>query len=460
MTVDMLGGEGIGRGIDADVDFLESTDDTHAPKGNDKVPDKAPANTDKNDPENPDNPNSVQDDKIIDPENIEDPLDRIIDPDEKDDKEDDPEKEKKVDKVEDPIDDGSASKLAKSLEKKYPEIFKENPGLRAAIFRDQEYTKVFATPNDAKEAHEELQTVDEIKASLVNGDPTYLLSNLAEHSGESYQKYVMNIMPTLYKHDPQSFSRITTPIIKDLLRGIAQNAKENNNEQLYFSVGHLSNFLFKNPNVPEDTKQDPEIAKRLQELNEEKKKLADGRLTSFKNDTYGRMFDRMKNLISINVDPNDEIKEILKDKPKVKEAIVADIFNEIQTTLKSNQQFRTLFKSLWQNAANAGYTPEASEKIQTAYLARVKSLLSPIRQKVLRDYLGAQFRTQVQKQDDNGEDDNQPSKEKKQIPTSGSTGRNSARVIDPKKVDWKNVSDEAFLSGDDSKIPMKGSSKR
>ncbi|MGA2957600.1 MAG: hypothetical protein ABSF48_17985, partial [Thermodesulfobacteriota bacterium] len=38
------------------------------------------------------------------------------------------------------------------IKEKYPEIFKEFPGLRDSIFREIEYTKTFPTIEDAKDA--------------------------------------------------------------------------------------------------------------------------------------------------------------------------------------------------------------------------------------------------------------------------------------------------------------------
>lgn len=67
------------------------------------------------------------------------------------------------------------------IKKKYPNIFKEFPQLRSALFLAPKFQEIFADPETAAEAADKVQEYDQLEESLVTrGDPELLLATLAE----------------------------------------------------------------------------------------------------------------------------------------------------------------------------------------------------------------------------------------------------------------------------------------
>src|SRR5216684_2162863 len=90
----------------------------------------------------------------------------------------------------------------KEINAKYPEFFKDFPDLRHAFFREQEFSQIFPTIDDAKEAAENLESFSNLEEFVLSGTSDGLKSFLeAAEEGKkgSLQNIVANFLPTLYK---------------------------------------------------------------------------------------------------------------------------------------------------------------------------------------------------------------------------------------------------------------------
>jgi len=65
-------------------------------------------------------------------------------------------KEEEEEEEEEELELGPRRPSFKEIKEKYPDFFKTFPELREAFFRESEYTKIFPTVEDAKEALEDL----------------------------------------------------------------------------------------------------------------------------------------------------------------------------------------------------------------------------------------------------------------------------------------------------------------
>ncbi len=315
----------------------------------------------------------------------------------------------------------------KALKEAYPDIYKKFPGLRGRIARENEYAKSFPTVEEAKEAATELQGFKELGMSLVSGDPSKLLSELSTvNNGKSLEKLAKNFLPTLSEVNPTLFTATIVPYVNRVLREAQSAAKRQGNSNLYHAVQHLSNFLHDDPNVPEDREKNPEIERERKELEDRENKFINKQVVDFKRSTYKVTETKIINQIERGLDPENVLSE------KQKMAVIRDTFDEINEVVRKDERFMNSIRSMFKQAEQSGLSREASDKVTLAYLARVRPLLSTVRQKVLADYL-----PKNQKNLANG---------KRHIPSSGSQGKESQGKLDPKKIDWGKTSDMDILN--------------
>jgi len=348
------------------------------------------------------------------------------------------ESESDTDKLEDPeIDPEQISQpnLFKELKTLDPDIFKKVPGLRAVIANEQQYASIFPNVKDAQDAVETIAGFNQLRESVLSGDPKPLLEELVGADPKAAQKFVDNFLPTLLKEAPQAYIKIATPVVNQTLRNLKAMAKQAGNEQLFFAVGHISKALHGDPRAIDQEDAPPrndEIEAEKKRLEQQQKDFQTNQQKSFHTSTVNDLETRVKNHIRRQLDPDGVIGD------RMKNAMIADITSELDKILAQDRRHMANINSLWRESHAKGYTREASDKIISAYLARVKPLLPSHIQKVREDYLSADKRKREELKGNNV---------KKFIPPSGrpSNNREKSGPIDPKTVNYNHTTDMDIL---------------
>ena len=105
---------------------------------------------------------------------------------------------------------------------KTPE-FKE---LRNAYYRESQYTELFPTLDDAREAAENNNTFEALNQSLVGrGDPTQLLEAVKGASPENFKKVAANFLDTLNKLDPQVYVATVDPLVRRVAKKMHESGR-------------------------------------------------------------------------------------------------------------------------------------------------------------------------------------------------------------------------------------------
>jgi hypothetical protein len=121
----------------------------------------------------------------------------------------------------------------KQLREAHPEMAKELDALRNSFGHADAYRQVFPTPQDARTAHADLQSladlggvagvkqqldnVDEIDNLLADGDPA-VLDKIAEFAGEGLNKLVPTILDRLESSDAAAYAAAVSPhVIKGVI---------------------------------------------------------------------------------------------------------------------------------------------------------------------------------------------------------------------------------------------------
>ena len=379
-----------------------------------------------------------KDEEKIDSEDVEKDEEDLEEGEEDEEDEEDKEDEDKEDKdkEDEDLDLGPRRPNFKEVKEKYPNLFKDFPGLRDAFFRESEYTKVFPTIDDAKEAADNLDALSVIQDKVLDGDPSAIFEASKEADPKSYNKLVRGLLPTLYKLDNEAYVRAITPTLESMVRNAYKDGKTTGDEDLTNSALHVSKWFFgtedvalgKTTTVKADEEESPEakkLAKERQDFESGKQQDALKIVLSERDSTLGRM-------ISKGLDPDGDLSDYVKDK------LVKDVIDRLDHLLLKDKSHMANMNAKWRAAKRDGYSRDSLKGIVTAYQARAKSLIPSVRAKLFDAALGKVSKKHVKRVSD--------IETRREVPA-GRHSSNVQRLPSPKEIDWHTTSDEDILSG-------------
>lgn len=309
----------------------------------------------------------------------------------------------------------------KEVTAEFPELFKKFPSLRDSFFREQEYSKVFATVEEARISSEKAQVLDNLDQSVVQeGNPAPLMEVLFNNDPKAAKNFAKNFLPTIFEADKQTYVEITTPIIKNVLRDMLRLGIERKDKNIELAAGYASQVIFGSFKIPEDAKET--VDPKLQELQ--------GQIDSIAEEKEYNFNISLAEAIEVQLKRNIKLPE---DMPEYqKEALVEKIIKDIGSNLARNPDHVRSMKALMQAAKQGKYGPEWKPRLVAAFLGRAKNLLPAIKQKALAG----------------GSSDKPTGKNNKPLPPTARVGKEGSKIPnDPKKVDWKKTSDMDILNG-------------
>jgi hypothetical protein len=331
-------------------------------------------------------------------------------------------------------------------------VFKQFPAMKAIYFNEQAYAKVFDSPQVAEEAATKAAFYDDIEQSVLSADPAVLLKNIKDGAPEAYEKYVDNFLGSLKKLDQDSYLKVITPVIEDLLYHATQYGTKRNNANLVKSAKHIADYVFQNGGeIPDikgrDAKHPAEI-----ELEKEREKNRQTSLNNTKSDINGRIDKSLVGFVTEGL-PNG-LSKLEKD------AILDKSINEVMDVLSKDRRFSMNLRGLWRRAEIAGYSEQSKEAIYKAHVARAKTALREIRDRMVQEALqGRRGGRSRREEGDKEQSDKNERPKKRQFDTTGRAGNGAGRrgaVLDPKQIDYKNTSDADILSDDPKRVKLRG----
>jgi hypothetical protein len=401
-----------------DLELLNQEDDKDESKSGDEE-DKEETSTEEK-----------KDDKTSDEED--DKEDKKDKKDEDDEEDDDDEEE--LDQDEDSI---LHRPTFSEIKTKYPTFFKDFPDMRHMMGREREFTNLFGTVPEAKEAVELLKDYGQLDELVTTGNVKDFLSVVKNNDEKVYDSFVGNFLDDLKKQDSDRYIELTMPINEIALRTAYNSGKNSGNKNLMYAAEHLSQFLFGTPAVAHGEKT---TIKERTKVEDKKESTIDKERQEFQQEkgrTLYREFDSeavriLKSEIIDGLDPNNRMSDYLKNR------LVDDIITTLDGNLKHDEDHNRLMDSVFKKAEEDGFSISYRDRLVRAYLKRARELMPKIRKSIRMKALG-------------GKVDIKKKKEKKSGPiTSGgaSPSSSASKHTDAKKVDWRNTSDLDILNAD------------
>lgn len=269
--------------------------------------------------------------------------------------------------------------------KKYPELFKDFPYLEKAYYREQQFTELLPTIEDAKQAVEKSQVLDRFENDLLGGSTETILKAVKESNPNGFNKIVDQYLPTLAKVDEQAYFHVLGNITKHTIITMVQEAKRTQNESLQQAALLLNQFVFgtsdfkpptnlSNTERPEDNTRERQIAEREQNF-------IRGQFENTRGDLNTRVNNTLRNTIDANIDPKSSMTDYVRKNAS------RDAMDTLETLINQDNRFKTLVDKLWEAAFKDGFTKTSVDRIRSAYVSKAKTLLPSVIKKARNEAL-------------------------------------------------------------------------
>jgi len=271
--------------------------------------------------------------------------------------EEEKEEKKEVEKEEDHILLRGGKYLdTNKLNEKFPGVLKQFPELRAAIYRDRDYGRIFPGIEDAKEAAHKAGILDSLEEDVVNGNSENFINAIDKGSLEKFSE---DFLPKLFEHDRRIFRKVTDPVIHATLKGALKSAESSGNDNLRKSVQHLLNFMHGKPEFPVEERvvEDPKVKELQSRLNAKEENEYQG----FRSEVIQHGNDLIAKEILKGLDPAKAMSEFER------EAVVERVMRDLNAELEKDPNHLSQMNLFWSKARKIGLSREMGEKIISAF---------------------------------------------------------------------------------------------
>lgn len=259
----------------------------------------------------------------------------------------------------------------KEILKEFPELFKKFPYLERAYYRDQQFTEVASTPEQAKELVAKAQEYDEIRASVGKGDITPVLEALK--GTDKYEEFVDNFLGQLAKVDNNAYLHTVGNIYRAAIANLYIEGKESNDSDLMQAAEILNKQLFGNTRIipPQalSRKADPKISEAEQRIQAREREIQQRELNRAYTDVSTRTDNALNAAVTQHIDPRDVMP------PYVKKMAISEAIEKTKEAILADKPFVNQLNKLWEDAIKNDFNEISMNRLRTAYLSKARTIL-------------------------------------------------------------------------------------
>jgi hypothetical protein len=288
----------------------------------------------------------------------------------------------------------------KEILSKYPKLFKDFPYLEKAYYREQQFTEILPTIQDAREAVEKAKVLDQTERQVMGGDLSQILAAAKQEDGEAFNRIADNYLHSLRQADQQAYYHVLGNVIKDTIITMVREGR-NLGEQgapLQAAANILNQFVFGSQQfeAPKNLSKTlrPEDQDREQRYAQQDRERAYQQFDSVRNDLQTRADNVLKGTIDGHIDPRGTMTDY------VKKHATQEAFQDLETLISKDARFRSLLDRLWEKAHESGYDRTSTEKIKSAYLSKAKTLLPSVIKKARTEALRGRSKVEADEEEE------------------------------------------------------------
>lgn len=387
-----------------------------------------------------DNPDDMELLNSVLPDDVEEQVNKGVEDTELEDDELDSKDAETPDEIE--LDTSPIKTTYRAVKEKYPDLFKDFPDLRSVIFRDQTYSKIFPTVEDAQEAVEDVNAFNSLRESTLAGDPNLIVDTLSNTDKAAFTNFSRNFLPALHKKDPSVYGDTVAPVIQNILRyafdeGVARagHGDTEGGDKLKEAAKMVAKVIFGDEGAADGSKN---FVKALPKVEVDTVKEGTEYNAAVK-DVTTNVLKELHTSIRRGLDPNGVLT------PFIRKSVISNVIDQVQRQLAHDASWMQSQAARWARAKREGYDDGSKRKITTAYLARAKDLIPTIRRKIVEEAIGSSKKNSS----DRVIKIKESSSDRKELTTSArrQNGNNTGRLDTSKPIDWSKTSDDDLMNG-------------
>jgi hypothetical protein len=333
------------------------------------------------------------------------------DKDDKDKKDEDDDIEDELKDLEDELEDPDEEKLEltspvprREILKKYPEIFKDFPYLEKAYYREQQFTNIFPTIDDAKAAAEANQVLERYTDDMIEqGNTQNVLKMIKDNNPETFAKVVDNYLENLRKVDEGAHLHVMGNVIKHVIIDMVKEAKESGDDDLRIAALLLNKHVFHSSKLTPPTKlakeESKDSGKKDSDISERERAFLKRQVDTAVSEVSSSVNSTITAAINKHIDPKGSMTDY------VRRNAARDAMEKITSLIDKDVRFKKIVDGLYEKAAAANFSKESQDKIKKAYLSKAKSLLAPVLKSARNEALKGMGKRVKEDVKDNDKDD-------------------------------------------------------
>lgn len=272
----------------------------------------------------------------------------------------------------------------KEILAKYPQLFKDFPQLENSYYRDQQFTEMFGTINDAKQVAEKASTLDKFEGEIMDGSIGTVLKAVREENPNSFHKLVDGYLTALAEVDERAYIHVIGNMTKHTIMAMVKEARRSNNDNLQSAAQILNQFVFGSSDFVHPTnlsKENPEEKEQTTKQDKREQEFMARQFTVAKDDLDGRVNNTIRNTIEAHIDPRQSMSDY------VRKNATKDALETLGGILSRDTKFKSLTDKLWERCYQDNYSKESVDRIRSAFLSKAKTLLPSVIKKARQEAL-------------------------------------------------------------------------
>ena len=276
----------------------------------------------------------------------------------------------------------------KEILSKYPTIFKDFPYLEKAYYREQKFSEIYPSINDAKDAYEKAQTLDNFERKILAGDISTILSVVKSDNQEAFNKLVDGYLPTLQRTDERAWNHVISSVVKPIIYHMHKEGTETKDDDLTAAAAVLNKFFYNTtkwePHKPLTNGNgdgSPKQNEAETRLKAERDALFNERYTSARSDLSSRVESTFKKAIEKHIDPKSDMNDY------VRKTAIREAYETLSESLSKDTRFKSVVDKAWRKAAENNFSKDSVEAIRRIINARAQTVLPTVIKKARTEAL-------------------------------------------------------------------------
>lgn len=266
----------------------------------------------------------------------------------------------------------------KEILAKYPNIFKDFPYLEKAYYREQQFTEIVPTIEDARVAVQKAEVLDNFEREILSGNLQAVLDAAKTEDVNSFNKIVDNYLPSLQKVDERAFHHVIGGIIKNTISLMVTEGRRmgENGQPLLGAAEILNQYVFGTsqfvPHKPLSQQPTEKDDKRQEELNKREQQIIENQIKSTQTDLQSKVDNTLRATIEGHIDPKQSMTDY------VRRNAIREAKENLENLIEQDTRFYNLLDKMWERAVQEGFSKVSTDRIKSAYLSKARTLLPTV----------------------------------------------------------------------------------